>query len=192
MRVGLIGTGRIGGNLARLLTAGGHEVLLSAAHPGGPDKLAAELGPTATAVTPLEAIEKSDVVVIAVWWQAFPAIGEEYGSALTGRIVIDPSNPLTEVNGVPTPLTVPDGLTSPQFQLRMLGDVRLVRTFGDRLAADLLADGQRGQQGGPRTEMRYWSDDPAAAAVVAPLIAGAGFTPVDGGTLQAAQNAGES
>ncbi|WP_067823007.1 NADPH-dependent F420 reductase [Nocardia inohanensis] len=191
MRVGFIGVGRIGGNLARLLTAGGHETLLSATNPEGPKQLAAELGATASAVSPQQAIAESDAVVIAVWWEAFAQVASEYGPPLQGRLVIDPSNPLTEVNGVPTPVPIPGGLTSPQHQLRILGDVRLVRTFGDRLAPQLLIDGERGQQGGARSEMRYWSDDAAAAALVVPLIHDAGFDPVDGGGLAQSKNAGE-
>ncbi|QLY32520.1 NADPH-dependent F420 reductase [Nocardia huaxiensis] len=191
MRVGLIGTGRIGGNLARLLVAGGDEVLLSAGRPDGPKALADELGAHATATSPLDAIAAADVVVIAVWWEAFPEIALEYGAALQGRIVVDPSNPLTERDGQIVRLPIPDGLTSPQYQLRRLGDVRLVRTFGDRPAADLLADGQRGQGGGARGQMRYWSDDPLAAATVLPLIRDAGFEPVDGGGLAQSKNAGE-
>ncbi|MEV6771104.1 NAD(P)-binding domain-containing protein [Nocardia sp. NPDC051030] len=192
MRVGFIGSGRIGGNLARLLVAGGHDVVLSANHPDGPKRLALELGQRAAAMSPLDAIAASDVVVIAVWWEGFPDIARDYGAALAGKIVIDPSNPLSERDGKIVPLAIPDGLTSPQYQLRRLGgDVRLVRTFGDRLAPDLLADGQRGQNGGERSEMRYWSDDPSAAEIVRPLIRDAGFTPIDGGALADSTNAGE-
>ncbi|MFI6865651.1 NADPH-dependent F420 reductase [Nocardia sp. NPDC050406] len=191
MRVGFIGTGRIGGNLARLLVAGGDYVLLSAEHPDGPKRLADELGEHATALSVTDMLAATNVVVIAVWWEAFGDIAREYGPELQGKIIIDPSNPLTEVNGVPTPLPVPDGLTSPQYQWKRLGDVRLVRTFGDRLAPDLLADGQRGQSGGERSDMRYWSDDREAAATVVPLIRDAGFEPVDGGSLAQSKNAGE-
>ncbi|MBL1075387.1 NAD(P)-binding domain-containing protein [Nocardia sp. 2] len=191
MRVGLIGTGRIGGNLARLLVAGGDEVVLSAGNPDGPRRLAEELGARATTMSPRDAIAAVDVVAIAVWWEAFPDIALDYGEALQGKIVIDPSNPITERAGQIVPLPIPDGLTSPQFQLQRLGNVRLVRTFGDRFAADLLADGQRGQRTGERSPMRYWSDDPAAADVVVALIRDAGFDPIDGGGLADSKNAGE-
>ncbi|NNH69150.1 NAD(P)-binding domain-containing protein [Nocardia uniformis] len=191
MRVGFIGTGRIGGNLARLLVAGGDHVLLSASRLDGPKRLADELGDHATALSTTDVLAATNVVVIAVWWEAFHEIARDYGPALQGKIVIDPSNPLTEQGGTPVPLPVPDGLTSPQYQLRRLGDVRLVRTFGDRLAADLLADGLRGQDSGEHPDMRYWSDDPEAAATVVPLIRDAGFHPVDGGGLAQSKNAGQ-
>ncbi|UGT38749.1 hypothetical protein LTV02_21770 [Nocardia yamanashiensis] len=50
----------------------------------------------------------------------------------------------------------------------------------------------RGQDGGRRSPMRYWSDDPDAAADVVSLITAAGFEPVHGGGLAASKNAGES
>lgn len=192
MKVGFIGTGRIGGNLARLLAAGGHEVLLSATNPAGPQQLADELGGSARAMPTLDAIAAAEVMVIAVWWEAFGEIAQQYGTALQGRIIIDPSNPITEQNGEVVALTIPDGLTSPQYQLRRLGSVRSVRTFGDRVADALLTDGQRGQRDGQRTDMRYWSDDPEAAALVIPLIRDAGFIPVDGGGLAESKNAGDA
>lgn len=191
MRVGFIGTGRIGGNLARLLVAGGDYVLLSAEHPDRPKRLADELGDHATAMSVGDMLAATNVVVIAVRWEAFHDIAREYGPELQGKIIIDPSNPLTEQDGKTVPIPVPEGLTSPQYQLKRLGKVRLVRTFGDRLAADLLADGQRGQAGGERSDMRYWSDDREAAATVVPLIRDAGFEPVDDGSLAQAKNAGQ-
>lgn len=191
MRVGFIGTGRIGGNLARLLVGGGDHVLLSATHLDGPKRLADELGEHATAMSTADMLAATNVVVIAVWWEAFDDIARDYGPALQGKIVIDPSNPLTERDGKTVRLDIPGGLTSPQYQLKRLGKVRLVRTFGDRLADALLADGQRGLDGGDRSDMRYWSDDPEAAATVVPLIRDAGFRPVDGGGLAESKNAGE-
>ncbi|WP_280354242.1 NADPH-dependent F420 reductase [Nocardia otitidiscaviarum] len=192
MRVGFIGTGRIGGALARLLVSGGDHVILSAAHPDGPAALAAELGPHATAVaSPEDMLAATNVVVIAVWWEAFETLARDYGDALRGKIVIDTSNPLTERDGQVVPVPIPDGLTSAEYQHKRLGNVRLVRTFGDRLATDLLADGLRGQRTGETTEMWYWSDDREAAATVVPLIRDAGFHPVDGGGLAQSKNAGE-
>lgn len=193
----LIADGKIAAVGPELPRPGGVRVLDAtgknpAAGPGRPSAhLAEELGARASAMSPLDAIAAAEVVVIAVWWEAFPEIAAQYGAALQGKIVIDPSNPITERDGQMVTLSIPDGLTSPQYQLTRLGNVRLVRTFGDRFAADLLADGQRGQQTGHRSDMRYWSDDPEAAATVAPLISDAGFTPVDDGSLARSKNAGE-
>ena len=67
MRIGLIGAGKIGGTLARLFVAQGHEVALSNSR--GPETLAelvAEIGPSARAVTPAEAAEFGEVVVVSV------------------------------------------------------------------------------------------------------------------------------
>ena len=67
MKIGIIGSGKIGGTLARLFAAHGHEVAVSNSR--GPDTLAGlveELGPGARAVTPAEAARFGDVVVVSI------------------------------------------------------------------------------------------------------------------------------
>jgi 8-hydroxy-5-deazaflavin:NADPH oxidoreductase len=62
MRIGIIGSGRIGGTLATLLSRAGHEVTL--ANRRGPDSLGdqvAELGPAARAGTIDEAAAAGDM-----------------------------------------------------------------------------------------------------------------------------------
>ncbi|MFC6986107.1 NAD(P)-binding domain-containing protein [Streptomyces cirratus] len=67
MRTGIIGAGRIGTVLARILVAAGHEVVLANAR--GPRTLApllAELGAAASAAGPAEAAGRADLVVLMV------------------------------------------------------------------------------------------------------------------------------
>src|SRR4029453_14944753 len=90
MRIGIVGTGRIGANAARLFAKAGHQVVLSFSR--DQDKLAAlaaELG--GRAVSPREAVEASEVVLFSVPWRLIDDVLEQTGS-LDGRIVIDTTN----------------------------------------------------------------------------------------------------
>src|SRR5215212_9375413 len=85
--VGLIGSGNIGGTVARLAVAAGHEVVLSNSR--GPDtlvELVAELGPRARAATAADAAESGDIVVVTIPFKAYTDVPVE---PLTDKIVID-------------------------------------------------------------------------------------------------------
>ena len=74
--VGIIGSGMIGGTVARLSVAAGHHVVVSNSR--GPEtlaELAAELGPLATAGTAEQAAEAGDLVVVSVPVKAFAELG---------------------------------------------------------------------------------------------------------------------
>src|SRR5688572_15062330 len=94
LRIGLIGTGRIGGALARHWTRAGHEVLISSRHPDELRPLAKELGPRARVGTPQEAAAFGEVVLVSVPYSAMPQIGKDSAAALKGKVVIDTSNPV--------------------------------------------------------------------------------------------------
>jgi 8-hydroxy-5-deazaflavin:NADPH oxidoreductase len=88
--IGLIGSGHIGGTIARLAVAAGHNVVLS--NRRGPDSLAglvAELGPNARATTPTEAAAAGDIVVVTVPLHAYKTVPVE---ELRGKVVIDTNN----------------------------------------------------------------------------------------------------
>ena len=99
LRIGIIGTGNIGGALARHWVNAGHEVLMSSRHPEELEALAAELGPRARAGTPREAAEFGDVVLISVPYGAMPQISRDFAGLLAGKIVLDTGNPVARRDG---------------------------------------------------------------------------------------------
>ncbi len=95
--IGLIGAGNIGGTIARLAVAAGHDVVLSNSR--GPETLADlvdELGPHARAATPAEAAAAGDVVVVTVPLKAYREVPVE---PLAGKVVIDTNNYYPERDG---------------------------------------------------------------------------------------------
>jgi len=88
--IGLIGAGKIGGQLARLAVKNGYDVVLSNSR--GPETLAnlvKELGPKARAATPLEAAKAGDIVVVTIPLKNHKSVPVE---PLAGKIVIDTNN----------------------------------------------------------------------------------------------------
>src|SRR5918992_3306747 len=112
MRIGIIGSGRIGANAGRLFAAAGHEVLFSgSSDPAKLEAAAAEAGPGARTGTPREAVEFGEVVMIAVPCRALDDVLARAGP-LGGTIVIDTTNQY----GPGGPGQPPGGGTAPPGQ----------------------------------------------------------------------------
>ncbi|MGH3166633.1 MAG: NADPH-dependent F420 reductase [Trebonia sp.] len=174
MRIGVVGAGRIGGNLARLLTQAGHQVVISYARDAGELRArAAEFGCRAGSVA--EAATFGDVVVLSVPWPNIDAVLAEAGS-LAGKVVIDTTNHFTSAG-----LTgLRDG-TAAQVNQTRLPDARLVKAYNTLTAG--FQGAAAGRTGPDRVVMFLCGDDEAAKAVVAGLIIDTGFTPFDVGRL---------
>lgn len=184
MTTAIIGVGNIGGALARHLTDGGEQVVLTAREEPDAAALADELGPNASAATVKEAIEAADVVVFAVWFDALKQLITEYAGLLDGKVVADPSNPLGfAADGTPF-RTLPEGQSQGSLVAAMLpGSAHYVKAFGT-LIADSLANGTNRA---PRWAVLFYvTDDDRAAAAIERLITVSGFDPVRAGGLNAA------
>src|SRR5262245_18418708 len=97
MLVGLIGSGRVGGTLARLLIDHGHEVLV--ANRRGPGTLAdvvSALGPAATAAEVSDVGTTADLVVLAMRFHAYLSLRTE---PLAGIVVVDATNYFPDRDG---------------------------------------------------------------------------------------------
>ena len=93
MKIGIIGTGEIGGALARHWGAAGHQLLISSRHPEELQALAKQIGPNVKVGTPREAAAFGDVVLVSVPYKATPQIGRDYAAELKGKVVLDTGNP---------------------------------------------------------------------------------------------------
>src|SRR5690349_18339816 len=92
--VAIIGTGNIGSRLAANFAAGGQDFLLAGRNQEAARKIASTLGGHAEAVSIDEAVERADVLVFAVWLDAFQQLIAQYGGRLAGKVIIDPTNPV--------------------------------------------------------------------------------------------------
>jgi len=178
LKIGIIGTGRIGSALARHWVAAGHEVLMSSRHPDELRSLAAELGPRAHVGTPKEAAAFGTVVLVSIPYAAMPQIGEDLQSELAGKIILDTSNPSERRDGAMAVDAQKKGAGFATAQF--LHSPRVVRAFNCIGAASLLNDGNHKPE---RFAIPIGGDDPAALKVAERLVRDAGFDPVFVGSL---------
>ena len=182
LKIGIIGTGQIGGTLARLWVAAGHEVLISSRHPGELKGLAASLGSRARVGTPRDAALFGEVVVVSVPYGALPQVGRDLKAELAGKIVLDTCNPYPSRDGemAVEARKVSTGVADPQF----LPGARLVRAFNAINSGDLAGQAHRA---GEPIAIPLAGDDAQALAVAERLVRDAGFAPVVVGPLSRAR-----
>jgi hypothetical protein len=174
MRIGVVGAGKIGGNLARLLTRAGHEVIISYARDAVElTARAAEFGCRAGSVA--EAAGFGEVVVLSVPWPNIDAVLVEAGS-LAGKIVVDTTNHFA-AGGIEG---LGDGTAAQVNRARMPG-ARLVKAYNTLTAGFQAA--ASGRTGPERVVMFMCGDDDAAKGIVGGLITDTGFIPFDVGRL---------
>ncbi len=182
VRIGIIGTGKIGAALAELWVRSGHEVMISSRHPQALAPLAGKLGPKAHVGTPAEAAAFGDVIMLAVPYGATPQVGHDYARQLAGKVVLDAGNPYPERDGpmADTARARGAGPSSRDF----LPGVHLVRAFNAIIAGNLLTQSHRA---GALIAIPLAGDDPAALKQAAALVRDAGFDPVIVGDLSQAR-----
>ncbi len=179
MRIGIIGAGNIGGTLARHFARCGHEVAVSNSR--GPETLqdlAAELGETARAVTPEEAVELGEVIVVSIPLGRYRELPVE-GAA--GKVVIDTNNYYPQRDGHIKELDSRSTTSSELLQAHMKG-ARVVKAF-NAIYWIRLRDSGRPQGDVERIGIPISGDDAQAKRMVARLIDQIGFDPVDAGSL---------
>jgi len=183
MKIGIIGTGHIGGALAKLWTQAGHEVLISSRHPDQLQGLAKSLGPKAKVGTPREAALFGDVVVVSIPYGAMPQLGKDLSKELAGKIVLDTGNPYPSRDGAMAEdaRKRSTGVTSPEF----LPGTRIVRAFNAINAGSLSSEAHRK---GDKVAIPLAADDAKALEVAQRLVRDAGFDPVVVGGLDRARD----
>ena len=181
MATAIIGTGNIGGTLARHLVRGGEPVVLAAKDEANASALAQELGELARAASVEEAIAEADVVVFAVWLDTIKELIAKDARLLEDRVVVDPSNPLGFDENGQMLRTLPEGRSSGSVVAALLPPgAHYVKAFGT-LGADALASAANRE---PRRAVLFFAtDDDAAATTVERLIRAAGFEPLKAGGL---------
>jgi predicted dinucleotide-binding enzyme len=181
MNTAIIGLGNIGSQLAKNLTAGGENVIVADRTLAKAEKLAAELGGKARPMPVADAISKSDVVVLAIYFDAIKDLLATYRGALAGKVIVDPSNPIAPDGKGGFKKTIPADQSSGQLIAALLPEgAELVKAFGT-LGAQSLASGVN--RSPERAVLFYATDYPEAGRAVTRLITASGFSPVRVGGL---------
>ena len=182
MKIGIIGTGEIGGALARHWAAAGHQLVISSRHPEELQALAKQLGPNVKVGTPREAAAFGDVVLVSVPYKATPQVGHDYAAELKGKVVLDTGNPYPSRDGE---MAVRDrqrgtGVASAEY----LPGTRLVRAFNAINSGPLANEAFHKPE---RLGIPLAADDAEAMKIAEQLVRDAGFDPVAVGPLSRAR-----
>ena len=178
MKIAVLGAGNVGGGLASAATRAGHDVVVSASTPDSAQRAASAAGARAAAGH-ADAVQGADIVVLAVPHGAVSGVVAELGDALTGKIVVDATNPL---NDSYSDLTTTGVSAAEQLQQQVPGAtvVKALNTVFASRYADPVEDGQ------PLDALVAGDDDAAKSTVIA-LVGSLGFRPVDAGALRMAR-----
>jgi 8-hydroxy-5-deazaflavin:NADPH oxidoreductase len=176
MDIAIIGSGNIGGALARGLGRAGHTIHLAARDKDRVRGLAAEVG-AIPHDSPAGAARRAAVVVLAVPWAAVEELARELAPVVGGKIVVDVTNPARLDNS--GPLFAGDGSAAERLAA-WLPEAHVVKAFNTIFGSNLAAGGSRE---GIRLDALVAADDADARAAVIGLAADLGFDAVDAGRL---------
>jgi len=177
MKIGIVGSGQVGGTLGAVWVRAGHEVMFSSQDIEHDKALAAKLGANARAGTPREAAAFGEVVMTSVPYRALPEVGKTVADLIRGKVVIDTSNPFVGRDGEIANWAREKGAGLASAEL--LPGARLVRAFNAIGAARM---GEAHKEPG-RVGMPLAADDAEAIAVASALIRDIGYEPVAVGGL---------
>ncbi|HEY2062360.1 MAG TPA: NAD(P)-binding domain-containing protein [Amycolatopsis sp.] len=177
--LGLIGSGHIGGVLARLAVDAGLDVVLSNSRdPQTLSGLVRELGPRARAATPAQAAAAGDWVVVTI---PVGAVGTVPAEPLAGKTVIDTGNYWAPRDGAIPELEARE-LTDSELLQRHLTGAHVVKAFNNINYQHLEAL-PRPVGAADRTTLPIAGDDPGAKKAAAELLSLLGYDFVDMGPL---------
>jgi 8-hydroxy-5-deazaflavin:NADPH oxidoreductase len=180
MKIGIIGSGNIGGTAAKLFVNAGHDVAISNSR--GPESLTSfvnSVGPNIKAKSVEDAIKFGDVILLAIPWrkrQSLISTSEFFDS----KIVIDAMNPYSERFEV---IDLGNS-TSSEEVLKIIPSSRLIKAFNTIYYEHLSTKGNPDASKEDRFAIFVAGDDLEAKATVSKLIEDIGFAPIDTGSLK--------
>jgi 8-hydroxy-5-deazaflavin:NADPH oxidoreductase len=183
MRVGVLGSGLMGGKLGTIFARAGHEVVFSYARSRKKlETLAREAGAKARAGTPGEAARDGEALLLAVHWSRMDDVLKQAGD-LSGKVIVSCSLPM---NPDDTGLVL--GLTSSGAEelARKVREAQVVSAFGT-VPSEVLFGVFEARRQRNRPSMVYCGDEQSAKDLTAELIRDVGFDPVDAGPLRIAR-----
>jgi predicted dinucleotide-binding enzyme len=178
MKIGVIGSGRIGSTIGGLWAKAGHEIMFSDRDPEAAKRAAEAAGPRARTGTVEQAVAFGDAVLIAVPYKALPELQQQVGAQLKGKVVVDPNNPVPSRDGDMAVQAKEKGAASSTSTL--LPGAKLVRSFN---SWGYMVMAREANRPAPRMALPVAADDPVALKVGMRLVHDAGFDPVAAGSL---------
>jgi predicted dinucleotide-binding enzyme len=183
LRIGILGSGLMGGKLGTIFARAGHDVVFSYARTGRKlEALAREAGVRARAGTPAEAARDSDVLLLAVHWSRIEDVLRQAGD-LAGKILVTCSLPM---NSDDSGLVIAHTSSGAEVLASRAPRAKIVSAFGT-VPSEVLFDVFEARRRPKRPSLIYCGNDARAKDVTARLIRDVGFEPIDAGPLRIAR-----
>ncbi|WP_319410285.1 NADPH-dependent F420 reductase [uncultured Cohaesibacter sp.] len=175
MQVAILGAGSMGSGLASLIATAGHEVTIGARDIAKAVSAAEAAGSSVNGGGIAAASQSADIIILALPYGAVPAVLKEAGD-LTGKVVIDITNPITEdFKG----LTVGHTSSAAEEIQKFIPSASVVKAFNTIFAALLPSEARANAA----LQVFVASDEDGAKQTVTELVSSIGFEPVDAGPL---------
>ncbi len=183
MRVGILGSGLMGGKLGTIFARAGHEVVFSYARSKDKlKKLASDAQGNARAGTPGEAAKEADALLLAVHWSRIDDVLKQAGD-LSGKVIVTCSLPMDVGN---TGLVVAHTSSGAEELAKKANEAKVVSAF-NTVPSEVLFGVFEARRKSTRPSLVYCGDDKSGKALAAELIRDVGFDPVDAGPLEIAR-----
>jgi hypothetical protein len=183
MRVGILGSGLMGGKLGRIFAQAGHEVIFSYARSKAKlERLAHDAKGKARPGTPRDAAQEADALLLAVHWSRIDDVLKQAGD-LSGKVIVTCSLPMDAGN---TRLIVANTSSGAEELTKKIAKARVVSAF-NTVPSEVLFGVYEARRRKTRPSLVYCGDDQRGKTVAAELIRDAGFDPIDAGPLQIAR-----
>ena len=183
MRIGILGSGLMGGKLGTIWARAGHDVVFSYARSEQKlKKLARDANATARAGTPREAAQDADALLLAVHWSRVDDVLQQAGD-LSGKVIVTCSLPM---NADDTDLVIAHTSSGAEELAQKLRKARVVAAFGT-VPSEVLFGVFAARRKASKPSLVYCGDDASGKKIAAQLIRDVGFDPVDAGPLRIAR-----
>jgi predicted dinucleotide-binding enzyme len=183
MRVGILGSGLMGGKLGTIFARAGHDVVFSYARSEQKlKKLARDAKGKARAGSPREAAQEADAVLLAVHWSRIDEVLHQTGD-LSGKVIVTCSLPMNDDD---TQLVVAHTSSGAEELAKRIPKARVVAAF-NTVPSEVLFGVYEAKRKASRPSLVYCGDDESGKGVAAELIGDVGFDPVDAGPLRIAR-----
>lgn len=173
LKVAIIGLGNIGGTVATNFVKGNHEVIIADRTFDKAQKLAEKLGGLAEPLEIPAALEKADIVVLAIYFDSIKEFLKNYSSQLQGKIIVDPSNPIApDENGGFKKIIGQNESAGEILSLQLPTGAKLAKALGTLGAASLANNAYQKPE---KAVLFYATDDQSINEQIEALIHNTGF-----------------
>ena len=180
-KVGIIGSGNIGGNLGLHLAKAGYEVMFSSRHPEQLKELADRAGSNASTGAIMEAAQFGDIIVISIPFWAMEDLSEEIQGYVEDKLIIDTTNPYPERDGGMAQQVRDSSKGSTEFVSDLFPSSYVTKAFNTIYYKYLINEAFKPE--GERFALPYSGNDDRAVEALASLIDDIGFGGVYVGKL---------